>query len=335
MKTLPGLGIRCAGILMLLLSCCSDGERETGLESAVSLEVAASLAFSEGPAYHPDGRLFFTDIATNKIVVLDASTPQGTVGRIPEVFREPSGLANGLAIDREGRLLACEGADRGGNRRVTRTEEDGTITVLASNYMGSRLNSPNDLALDRKGRIYFTDPRYGDRSDMEMEVEGVYRIDPDGALTRIIEHLQRPNGIGVSPDQQTLYVVDNNSTEGGSRKVWSYPLASDGSVGTARLLRDFGTGRGGDGICQDKKGRVYVTAGLSVPAPGNDSSVAAGVYVLSAEGAFLEFLRVPEDAVTNCTFGGSDGRTLFVTSGKTLFTTRRDTPGFSVANDWE
>ena len=138
---------------------------------------------------------------------------------------------------------------------MTRTEEDGTITVLASDYMGSRLNSPNDLALDRKGRIYFTDPRYGDRSDMEMEVEGVYRIDPNGALTRIIEHLQRPNGIGVSPDQQTLYVVDNNSTEGGSRKVWSYPLASDGSVGTARLLRDFGTGRGGGRHLPGQKGK--------------------------------------------------------------------------------
>ena len=335
MQTLPDLGIRGIGILVLLLGSCSDGKKATGLESLVSLEVAASLAFAEGPAYHPDGRLFFTDIANNRIVVLDASTPQGTVGRIPGVFRKPSGRANGLAIDQEGRLLACEGADEGGNRRVTRTEEDGPMTVLVSEYLGTSLNSPNDLVVDRKGRIYFTDPRYGSRSDMEMEVEGVYRIDPDGALTRIIDHLQRPNGIGVSPDQQTLYVVDNNTVEGGSRKVWAYPLASDGSVGTARLLHDFGTGRGGDGICLDKKGRVYVTAGLNVPAPANDSSVAAGVYVLSPDGDLLEFLHVPEDVVTNCTFGGPDGRTLFVTSGKTLFSTRRDTPGFSVANDWE
>ena len=330
-----GLRISVAGIFLLLLSSCSNGKEVTRLESAPGLEVAASLAFSEGPAYHPDGRFFFTDIANNKIVVLDASTPAGTVGRTPGVFRKPSGRANGLAIDREGRLLACEGADVGGNRRVTRTEEDGTITVLASGYLGKPLNSPNDLTLDQRGRIYFTDPRYGARSDMEMAVEGVYRVDTGGEVTRIIDHLERPNGIGVSPDQQTLYVVDNNQEEGGSRKVWAYPLTGDGSVGRARVLYDFGTGRGGDGICLDRKGRVYVTAGLNVPAPANDSSVAAGVYVLSPAGALLEFLPIPEDVVTNCTFGDPDGRTLFITSGKTLFSTRRDTPGFNAANDWE
>ena len=315
-----GIGVRVIGILLLLLSSCSKGEEVTRLESVPTLEVAASLAFSEGPAYYPDGRLFFTDIANNKIVVLDAFTPPGTVGRIQKIFRMPSGRANGLAIDREGRLLACEGADVGGNRRVTRREEDGTITVLASEYLGRPLNSPNDLTLDQKGRIYFTDPRYGDRGDLAMAVEGVYRIDADGELTRIIDHLERPNGIGVSPDQKTLYVVDNNQEEGGSGKIWAYPLAGDGSVGTARVLYDFRTGRAGDGICLDKSGSVYVTAGLNVPAP-------AGVYVLSPEGGLLEFLHVPEDVVTNCTFGGPDGRTLFIT--------RRDTPGFSFANDWE
>jgi len=292
------------------------------------LEVIANLAFAEGPVYHPDGVLYFTDIANDRIMRLRPETPPGTVGRVAEVFRYPSGKANGLALDSQGRLIACEGGDVGGRRQVTRTERDGSLTVLASHYKGKRLNSPNDLTLDQSGRIYFTDPRYGDRTDMEMSVEGVYRIDPDGSMTRIIEELERPNGIAVSPDGTTLFVVDNNNERGGARMVWAYPLEADGSVGEREPVHDFGSGRGGDGVCVDMGANLFVTAGLNAPNQANDGSVPAGVYVFGPRRQLLEFFPVGEDMITNCAFGGPDGRTLFVTAGKSVLQVQRQTPGY-------
>ena len=126
-----------------------------------------------------------------------------------------------------------------------------------------------------------------------------------GNLVRIIADVERPNGIAVSADQQTLYVVDNNPSRGGARKVYAYALRPDGSVGARRVLHDFGTGRGGDGMCLDREGNAYVTAGLNGGfSSEQDSSVKAGVYIVSPQGKALGFIPVPEDSVTNCTFGG-------------------------------
>ena len=136
------------------------------------------VAFTEGPAWHADGNVYFSDVSNNRIMRRDRNGAM-------HVYRTPSGRANGLVFDRQGRLVACEGAAEGGNRRITRTEPDGTITVLAKRYDGRRFNSPNDLCIDSRGRVYFTDPRYGPRDDIEMfdeedrENEGVYRIDSD------------------------------------------------------------------------------------------------------------------------------------------------------------
>jgi gluconolactonase len=286
-------------------------------------EVVSTVAFTEGPAYHADGSVYFTDVSNDRIM-RSAPGPRPDSRRMIEVYRNPSGRANGLVFDLEGRLVACEG----GSRRVTRTEPDGSVTVLAGSYLGKPFNSPNDIDVDARDRLYFTDPRYGDRSGMEMDKEAVYRIDPDGKVTRVIDDLERPNGIAVSPDQKTLYVVDNNNGAGGSRKVYAYELRDDGSTGKRRIVHDFGVSRGGDGMCLDSRGNLYVTAGLNTPNPPVESGPAkAGVYIFSPAGKPLGFIPIPEDAVTNCAFGDPDLKTLYITAGKTLFRIRLNITG--------
>ena len=297
-----------------------------------SLKTEGIAAFLEGPAWHPSGNVYFSDVENNRILRRD---PKGKI----QVWRQPSGRANGLVFDLEGRLVACEGAGEGGNRRVTRTELDGTITVLADRYEGKRFNSPNDLTIDSAGRIYFTDPRYGARNDLEQldgqgqPIEGVYRIDPDGKVTRVIgREVQRANGAAVSPDGKILYVVDNNNgTADGNRKVWRFDLAADGGVvaGSQKLLHDFGRGRGGDGIACDTAGRVYVAAGFNMANPPLESAdVKAGIHIFAPDGKPAGFIPVAIDMVTNCCFGGADRKTLYITAGHMLFSHRVETPGF-------
>lgn len=242
---------------------------------------------------------------------------------------------NGLLFDATGRLIACEP----GLRRVTRTERDGSVTTLTERYEGKRYNQPNDLTIDSKERIYFSDPRYGDRSGMEIlddkgrTIEGVYRIDPDGGVTRILgREVDRPNGVLVSEDDRFLFVADNNnSSKEGARKLWRFDLKEDGTVDlkSRKLLHDWGTGRGPDGIKQDKKGRLYVAGGLNKPNPPFEPAMdkKGGIYVFTPEGKLLDFLPVPTDEVTNCAFGGDDLRTLYITAGGTLYSIRTATPG--------
>ena len=291
------------------------------------LKLEGKVAFTEGPAWHRSGNVYFTDIVNNRIMRRD---PKGVI----HVYRTPSGRANGLVFDAIGRLHACEGGGEGGNRRVTRTELDGSITVLADSYDGKRFNSPNDLAISKRGAIYFTDPRYGDRSDVEQfdgegkEVEGVYRIDPDGTVTRIISHeVDRPNGIAFSPDEKFLYVADNVNDGpqglGGNRKLWRFAHRADGSIDvkSRKLIYDWGTDRGPDGMTIDSQGRLFVTAGFNHPKPPVETNKKhrAGVYIFSPEGKLLHTLPVPADMITNCTFGGEDGKTLFITAGHKLW----------------
>lgn len=321
----PGRALRHQFSRTLVHSAHESGESPVVREEEPK-QVSATHA-GEGPAWHaPSRSLYFT--GGNRITRLDAS---GT----SHVFREPSGGANGLLFDHQGRLVVCEAA----NRRVTRTETNGAITVLADSYDGKKFNTPNDLSIDSKGRIYFTDPRYGSRDTMKMRdadgklVEGVYRIDAPGNVQRIITHeVDRPNGILVSPDDKHLFVADNdNNTIGGARKLWRFDLNADGTVNpqSRKLIFDWKTSRGPDGLKMDRSNCLFVAAGLNNANPPFETAepYKAGIYILSEDGKLLDFVPVPKDEVTNCAFGGEDLKTLYITASGTLWSTRVNTPG--------
>ena len=275
--------------------------------------------FTEGPAYGPGPAIYFSDIG-NRIMKFDEKT-----GKTTE-YRNPSGRANGLDFDPMGRLVAAEGANKGGNRRITVTDKNGTIIPLASEWKGKKFNSPNDLTVDTKGRIYFTDPRYVGSEPREIDTESVYRLDPpkEGSrsgryqVTQIISDVQKPNGIIISPDMKTLYLADNHPTK--NRYLLSYPLKEDGSVGEKKVLHDFSPDRGIDGMCIDIKGNIYATAGRGKT---------AGVTIFSPDGKKLGFVPTPEDP-SNCVFGGADRKMLYITAGRSLYRVQLTIEGFAV-----
>ena len=277
-------------------------------------------AAGEGPAWSPAGSLYFSGGGQ-----IHRRDPDGSATK---VFRADSGGSNGLLFDHDGRLIVCEAK----NRRVTRTELNGSITVLADRFEGHRFNQPNDLTIDSKGRLYFSDPRYGARDGMEMNVEGVYRIDAPGKVFRVIgTEVQRANGVLISPQDEFLYVADNNNnTVHGARKLYRFKLKRDGTIDPASrtLIFDWLDGRGPDGVKMDRRGRLFVAAGLNKARPPFETSqFKGGIYILSPAGKLLDFVPIPVDEVTNCTFGGLDFRTLFITAGGTLWSIPVDFPG--------
>lgn len=267
--------------------------------------------FTEGPAQGPDGCIYFSDIG-NRIMKFDPAT-----GKTTE-FRNPSGRANGLDFDPKGRLVACEGANKGGNRRVSITEKDGTVRALADKWKGKRFNSPNDLTIDLKGRVYFTDPRYVGDEPREIDTESVYRVDPDGTVTQIIGDVQKPNGVILSPDMKTLYLADNHPTK--NRLLLAYPLNDDGTVGGKKVLYDFKDDRGIDGMCIDVKGRIWATAG---------KGKTGGVHIFAPDGKKIGFIPTPE-VPTNCVFGGPKRNILYITAGRSLYRITTNSEGFAV-----
>jgi gluconolactonase len=279
----------------------------------------------EGPAWHPELGLLTS--GEGNINLRDKNGKSS-------VYRQNAG-SNGLMFDREGRLIICEPV----RRRVTRIEADGSTKVLAETFDGKKFNQPNDLTMDSQNRIYFTDPQYGDRSTMEMldansrPIEGVYRIDPSGNVTRIITHeVDRPNGIVVTHDDKYLFVADNNNNSpNGARALWRFELQQDGTVDfeTQTLIFDWKTTRGPDGMKLDAEGRLYVAAGINKPNPPHETAdqPTAGVYVFSPDGQLLTVAPIPRDETTNCAFGGDDLRTLFVTSGGSLWKLKTEVQG--------
>jgi gluconolactonase len=281
--------------------------------------IAARTCLLEGPAFDAAGNLFFSDIGGNRIYRL---TPGGDLS----IFRDDSGRTNGNTFDALGRLISCEGAEfsPGGRRRVVMTDiATGQVEILTDSYEGKRYNSPNDVVADGKGRIWFTDPYYAeDRSILEMDEEAVYRIDPDATVTRVLSQpaIERPNGLAITPDARTLYVIDSHGRPGGNRKVWAFDVDDDGNLGGQRLVFDFGRGRGGDGMRLDLQGNLWVAAGILFPRhAGETAEVPPGVYVITPRGQLLGRIPIPEDLCTNLAFGGPDRKTLYVTAGKTVW----------------
>jgi gluconolactonase len=330
-----------AGALLAAVEAASDvrpklfGKPEAAMfETALLLAGteaarAALVCFFEGPAVDEEGNVFFSDITSNRILKMNS---RGDVS----VFRADSGRANGNAFDAAGRLISCEGfgLGAGGRRRVVRTDmKSGATTVLTEHFEGKRYNSPNDVCVDGRRRIWFTDPRYGDRDGMEMDVEGVYRIDPEGGVTRVLgkTDVQKPNGIAVTPDGNTMYVVDSNDALGGNRKIWAFDVSALGELGNRRMLCDFRQGRGADGLRVDMLGNLWIAAGIRTPRPPAEvTDVPQGVYVFNPQGKLLGRVPIPEDYVTNLAFGSSDRKTLYVTAGTSIYKVPVTVPGYAV-----
>jgi gluconolactonase len=273
-------------------------------------ELAGGFRFTEGPVYVSSGPLagyfVFSDIPNSKIhkVKIDKEG-KGT----PELLREKSGGANGNAVDAKGQLVSCESEGR-----VTRTDiladSKATPVVLASEFEGSRLNSPNDLCIGANGDIYFTDPAYFAGEARKLKFEGVYRLAPDGKLTVVSKDYKRPNGICLSPDGKKLYVAD-----AGAGELWVHEVNADGSTGERKPFADFKGVRGRgvpDGLRTDKKGNVYSTG------PG-------GIWCFSPTGEWLDRLSLP--SVSNFNFGGPDGTTILTTSGTQIMVGKSKNPG--------
>lgn len=269
--------------------------------------------WSEGPVWFGDGRfLLWSDIPNNRILRYDDCS--GAVS----VFRQPSNFANGLARDRQGRLVACEHL----TRRITRTEYDGTVTVLADRWQGKRLNSPNDVVVARDGGVWFTDPLFGISGHWEGEPAdsetpwAVYRIDPQsGALERKIDDLAAPNGLAFSPDEKLLYVVESRATP--HRKIWQYDADAAGGLANKRLFVDAQGPGAYDGIAVDAKGNVWCGFG-SNGAPGVDPQGLDGVRVYSPAGLAIGHIHLPERCANLC-FGGAKRNRLFMAASHSLY----------------
>jgi len=287
-------------------------------------KVATTVAFTEGPAQGPDGKIYFTDVANNRILRFDPQT------RKQEVFRADSNRANGLLFDGQGRLIACEGSDAERSLpRVTRTDlKTGKVEVIAAQFEGKQFNAPNDVTTDSKGRLYFTDPAPDATSVTAAKpanatgVAGVYRIDPDGKITRLLAapDTEWPNGLVISPDDKTLYLIEANKVEGGTRAIRAYDLSAEGTLANRRVHYNFYPGRSADGMAIDVEGNLYAAAGLHRRRGTHETlDTKCGVHVISPQGKLLRMIPIPEDTITNTAFGGADSRTLYVTAGKTLF----------------
>lgn len=284
-------------------------------------EIATTVAFTEGPVVDRDGNVYFTELVFQRIMKL---TPKGVLS----VFRERSNNANGMLIDAEGRLIACEGAasQRMGvaqtfKPQVTRTDlRTGKIEVLADNYQGKPFVGPNDVTIDSKGRLYFTDLTGG----------AVYRLDAPGKIERILAapDIQRPNGIQISPDDRTLYLIEANGAQGGARMIRAFDLRPDGTVTNMRVHYNFYPGRSADGMSIDSEGNLYASAGMGqLRGTSETLDTKTGIYVISPKGVLLKFIPIAEDYITNNAFGGPDMKTLYVTAGKTLYKLRTDIAG--------
>jgi gluconolactonase len=288
-----------AWAIILVVIAGTTAARGEGIPGIVSksevARVQTGFVFTEGPTADAEGNLYFTDVRANKILKLDS---KGTLS----TFLEESQGANGLGFDARGRLIVAQG---GAARVIAIDVATKKITVLADKCDGKPLERPNDLVVDRQGGVYFTDPN----------PRSVYYVAPGGRVTRIIDDLPRPNGVILSPDEATLYVVPS-----GSPDVMAYPVEAPGKIGSGRVLARLeqdGTGkpRGGDGLAVDSEGNLY----LAVPA-------LKAIQVVTPAGKTLGLISVPENP-TNADFGGKDLKTIYITAQTSVYAVPTEVKG--------
>src|SRR3954465_1446699 len=298
------------------------------------------LVLTEGVAVAPDGMVYFSDITfthaspernqpaeAGHIWKYDPKTGKATV------FRSPSGMSNGLKFDADGNLLAAEGADFGGGGGPPTGTKTGKSYIVAGLFDGKPLNSPNDITLDEKGRIYFSDPRYLGHEPIDQPVQAVYRVDADGSIHRIITDAGKCNGVAVSPDQKSLYVVSNDNGHTGIGRVpkeepafkgrmalLAYDLSPEGKAKFRKVLVDYAPEDGPDGMVCDTEGNVW-TAVRAENRPG--------IYCYAPDGKELGYIKT--EIPTNVGFGrGAEAKTLYITAGKSLYRIRTNREGYQL-----
>lgn len=295
---------------------------------------------TEGVSVAPDGMVYFSEITfSNKSRDAKGVIEAGHIWKFDpasgktSIFRSPSGMSNGIKFDAAGNMVVAEGADYGG-RRVTRTDmKTGKSYIIAGLFEGRPFNAPNDITIDEKGRIYFSDPRYLGHEPIEQPLMAVYRIDTDGSIHRIITDAGKPNGVAVSPDQKSLYVVSNDNGSAGIERLsadtpvrkgnmalMAYDLAADGTAKFRKTLVDYAPFDGPDGLVVDKQGNLYV----AVRAENRP-----GICVYSPEGKELAYIKT--EVPTNVGFGrGADAKLLYITAGTSLFRIRLNREGYQL-----
>lgn len=278
--------------MVLLLATASCNKKPAAVEKAGVVAVGAEVTklaggfkFTEGPAVDADGSIFFSDVRNSRIHKWSVDGKLST-------FRKNSGGANGLFFDKDGNLLACEG----GNRRLVSINLRGKVKILADKYNSKRFNSPNDLWIDPKGDVYFSDPRYGRRDNLPQDGEHVYYFSPDRKkIIRVIDDMVRPNGLIGTADGKTLYVAD-----AGAGKTYGYAISNNGTLSDKKLFAP----QGSDGMTIDNEGNIYLTSDA--------------VLVYTPAGKKIETIEVPERPANVC-FGGKDKQTLFITARTSLY----------------
>ena len=293
-------------VIILVLSCIA--KEKTSIPGIGPLspakKVQGGFQFTEGPAWDTEGNLYFSDVAANKIFKLDEEEEIS-------VFLEPSGHANGLMFVSKNRFIVCQ-MD---GKLISINTDTKEPTTLTDKYEGNRYNAPNDLVVDKTGGVYFTDPFFRAPQPLPQGKGAVYYRSIDGKVIRIPDNLKAPNGIILSPDEKTLYVIPSMQKD-----MWAYPVISPGKLGEGKVFCELTQiegkdNSGGDGVTIDSKGNLYIASEL-------------GVQVFNVEGKLLGIIEFPERPA-NLTFGGPEMRTLYVTARTSLYSAEMEIKGHS------
>jgi gluconolactonase len=334
---------RCFAVLMVLVLVAVRAAAQNPIvpkDAKLELVFDGGVTLTEGVVSAPDGMIYFSDITFTHVnkekgVPIEAGhiwKHDPKTGKTT-IFRSPSGMSNGIKFDAEGNMIVAEGADFGG-RRVTKTDmKTGKSYIIAGLFEGRPFNSPNDITIDEKGRIYFSDPRYVGHEPIDQPVQAVYRIDTDGSIHRIITDAGKCNGVLVSPDQKTIYVVSNDNGSFGIGRIpkdaplkkglmalLAYDLATDGTAKFRKVLVDYAPQDGPDGLVCDVEGNLYVAV---------RDETRPGIYVYNPDGKELAYIKT--EMPTNVGWGrGPDANLLYITAGHSLYRIRLSKDGYQL-----